>query len=280
MSGTLFVVATPIGNLEDISLRALRVLRDVAVIAAEDTRRAARLLARYEIPTPTVSFHDHNLRARLPRVLARLASGDDVALVSDAGMPGLNDPGRELVAACVEQAIPVDVLPGPNAAVTALVASGFPTSEVVLLGFPPSKGAARRRWLQRLAELDSTVVFYESPRRLLGLLGDLYRMLGERQILVARELTKLHQDFLRGTACEVLAALKERDPKGEITVVIGCLTSDKGPSDPPEPAVLGHEYGQLTKSCGFGRRAAISELSRRHLLSPREVYRLLEAAKG
>lgn len=280
MAGTLFVVATPIGNLEDISLRALRVLRDVAVIAAEDTRRTHRLLAHYQIATPTISVHEHNLRARLPGLLTRLERGDQVALVSDAGMPGISDPGQEVVAACVERGIAVDVLPGPNAALTAVVASGFPTDEVTFVGFPPHKGADRRRWIDRLAAIESTVVAYESPRRLRNLLSELTVSSVDRPIVVGRELTKLHQEILRGTPAQVLSALGQSEPRGEVTVVLCRVTKITPPPEAHQPAVLDLEYGHLTNNEGFSRRAAISELSRRYRLAPRTIYALLEDAKN
>src|SRR5687768_214696 len=198
-AGTLFVVATPIGNLEDITLRALRVLREVAVIAAEDTRRTARLLAHHGIPTPTLSFHEHNTRARVPMLLKKLLAGNDVALVSDAGTPGVSDPGAELVAACVEAGVPVEPVPGASAPLAAAVASGFPLVPISLYGFAPARSKDRALWLQDLRNITHTVVFFEAPHRIRLALRELVDVFGERPIVVARELTKVHQEFLRGT---------------------------------------------------------------------------------
>ena len=177
MAGTLFVVATPIGNLEDITMRALRVLREANVVAAEDTRRTAKLLSHYGIPTPTLSFHAHNSRLRLPQLLDRLDRGDSVALVTDAGTPGISDPGVELVAACRERGIAVDPIPGASAALLAAVASGFPLNSVTILGFPPLKAKDRAAWFEGLARAEQTVVFFESPHRIVSTLSDLGKCL-------------------------------------------------------------------------------------------------------
>jgi len=219
MSGTLYVVATPIGNLEDITLRALRILGEVAVIAAEDTRRTAKLLTHHGIATTTISFHEHNARTRVPQLVARMQRGESVALVSDAGTPGVSDPGRELVEACIEAAIPVDPIPGASAVLAALVASGFPTSPVTFLGFPPYKASDRKRWLSAAAEYDSTLVFFEAPHRIAEVLAEAGQYLGNRPLLVAREITKIHQEFLRGTAPDLAERLN--NPRGEFTIVVG-----------------------------------------------------------
>ena len=180
MSGTLYVVATPIGNLEDITLRALRVLREADVIAAEDTRRTAKLLTHYGIDTPTLSVHEHNMRSRVPQLLDRLHSGAHVALVTDAGVPGVSDPGVELVQACAEAGIPVDPVPGPNAALTAAVASGFPLTPLTILGFPPVRGKARTSWFLGLAQIKHTVTFFEAPHRIAQTLVELSDLLDKR----------------------------------------------------------------------------------------------------
>ncbi len=185
MAGTLFVVATPIGNLEDITMRALRVLRDANLVAAEDTRRTAKLLSHYGISTPTLSFHAHNSRARLPQLLGRLERGDSVALVTDAGTPGISDPGVELVAACRERGIAVDPIPGASAALLAAVASGFPLNSVTILGFPPLKAKDRIAWFAALTQANHTVVFFESPHRVVSTLAELGKCLHERRICVA-----------------------------------------------------------------------------------------------
>jgi len=220
LTGTLYLVGTPIGNLEDISLRALRVLRQSPLIAAEDTRVTGRLLAHYEIQTPLTSYHEYNKLDKLDDLLAHLKD-DDLALVSDAGMPGLSDPGYELVCAAIDHKIPVVPIPGPSAVVNALVVSGLPTDEFVYLGFLPRRPAARRQLLASLAQERRTLVAYESPRRLVGTLEEIQRTLGERPVVVARELTKLYEETLRGTPAELLAHFAERPPKGEITLVLG-----------------------------------------------------------
>src|SRR5688572_26257188 len=203
MPGTLFVVATPIGNLEDITLRALRVLREVPLIAAEDTRRTARLLARHAVSTPTISFHEHNARSRLPRLIARLQRGESVALVTDAGTPGISDPGTELVQACIEAGIGVDPIPGASAPLAAAVASGFPLMPLTIFGFPPHRSKDRSNWFSAVSKTTTTVTFFEAPHRIAETLRTAASILGERPMVVARELTKVHQEFLRGTAADV-----------------------------------------------------------------------------
>lgn len=219
--GTLYVCGTPIGNLEDITARALRVLRDVDLVAAEDTRRTRKLLAHYEIGTRMTSYHEHNELSRTPEILEILESGRDVALVSDAGMPGISDPGRYLIERALSTGIAVVPVPGPSAVLAALVVSGFPADEFTFVGFLPRKGRQRREALDRLAAEDRAVVFYESPHRLARTLSDLHGVIGgDRRVAVARELTKVHEEVVRGTLAEVLALFSSRRVKGEITVVI------------------------------------------------------------
>jgi 16S rRNA (cytidine1402-2'-O)-methyltransferase len=217
--GTLYIVPTPIGNLEDITLRALRVLREVSLIAAEDTRTTGRLLAHFEIATPQISYHEHNKLARLDAVLGALQEGD-VALVSDAGTPGLSDPGYELIRAAIAQGIRVEPLPGPNALLPALVASGLPTDRFLFLGFLPRKSSQRRAALEAVSDLPYTLVLYEAPHRLLDTLADLGEIFGERQVVVARELTKLHEEIWRGTPQGALAHFGSGRLRGEITLVV------------------------------------------------------------
>ena len=278
MSGTLHVVATPIGNLEDITLRALRVLREATIIAAEDTRHTAKLLAHHGISTPTVSFHEHNVRARVPQLVARLTRGESVALVSDAGTPGVSDPGLELVQACIAGGIPVDPLPGPTAVMTALVASGFPMNPVTFLGFPPSKASARSAWLQDLADRHETVVFFEAPHRICALLQAATGYLGTRLLVLGRELTKVHQEFLRGTAADLAERLN--NARGEFTVVVGPRPDVTEARDFPPDHALAEEFRGLTESGDNSRRDAVSALARKYGRPPREVYARLEAAKG
>ncbi len=217
---TLYVVGTPIGNLEDITLRALRILKSVRLIAAEDTRKTRILLERYEIATPLTSYFEHNKLAKLDAVLAALDDGD-VALVSEAGMPGLSDPGYELVRAALARDVPVVSVPGASAAVSALVVSGLPTDQFVFLGFLPRKAGERRAALDAVASERRTLVVYEAPHRIVETLADLLAVLGDRPICVARELTKLHEETVRGSVREALAHFSTHEPRGEFTLVIG-----------------------------------------------------------
>jgi len=217
--GTLYLVSTPIGNLEDITLRALRVLREARMIAAEDTRHTRRLLARYEIATPCIAYHEHNKLARLDDVLMALASGD-VALVSDAGTPAMSDPGFELVGACIAAGFPVVPIPGPSAPIAALVAAGLPTDQFIYLGFLPRKGPDRRALLHSLADMPQTLVCFEAPHRIADALEDMLAILGDRRIVVARELTKLHEEFRRERISQALAHFTAHRPRGEFTLVV------------------------------------------------------------
>jgi 16S rRNA (cytidine1402-2'-O)-methyltransferase len=217
--GTLFLVGTPIGNLEDVTLRALRVLREVSVIAAEDTRTTRKLLTHYDIHTPLTSFHDFSGPAKVRRLIERLADAD-VALVSEAGMPGLSDPGYPLVAAALAHDVPVTTVPGPSAVVSALVLAGLPTHAFHYLGFLPRKQGARRRLLGRVADELDTLVMYESPHRLLAALADVEAVLGSRPVAVARELTKRFEEVVRGPVAEVRAHFERVPPRGEFTIVV------------------------------------------------------------
>ena len=218
--GALYIVPTPIGNLEDITLRALRVLREVALIAAEDTRRTRLLLQHHDIETPLLSYHDHNERQRAAQLLEALAKGD-VALVSDAGTPGIADPGFVALRAALAQGLRVEVLPGPSALTTALVGSGLPTDSFIWLGFLPAKAHARSQLLASLRHERRTLLACESPQRLVATLGAVRDALGERPLVVARELSKLHEEYVRGTVSEALAHFGARAPRGEIMLVIG-----------------------------------------------------------
>jgi 16S rRNA (cytidine1402-2'-O)-methyltransferase len=277
MPGTLFVVATPIGNLEDMTFRAVRILKDAALIAAEDTRRTATLLARHDIRTPATSFHEHNEQRKIPALLAKLASGEPVALVSDAGMPSVSDPGFRLVRAAIEAGIRVEVIPGPSAVTTALVASGFPTSSFTFLGFPPPRGRDRRAWLEALSKEPRTVVFFEAPHRIRPTLEELRPRLGERLIAVARELTKVHEEVIRGTVSVVLGYLTK--PRGEMTVVVAPLEEVPGEATAPDDHAILHEYRQLTEIKELSRRGAIGSIARAAGLPARAVYAAIERAK-
>jgi 16S rRNA (cytidine1402-2'-O)-methyltransferase len=219
--GTLYLVPTPIGNLEDITLRALRILREVQLIAAEDTRTSRVLLSHYEITTPLTSYHEHNKLTKLDAIFEVLSSGD-VALISDAGTPGISDPGYELVQAALERGIRIEPLPGANAVTTALIASGLPTDRFTYLGFLPRKQMVA--FWQAFERDPNTLIAYESPNRLVDALEALHTALGDRPVCVARELTKKFEEFVRGTASEVLAHFQEQPPRGEITLIVGGAT--------------------------------------------------------
>src|SRR5262245_33806574 len=218
MPGTLFVVATPIGNLEDITTRALRILRDVALIAAEDTRRTAHLLARYSIHTPTTSLHKHNEHRKSSVLVERLMRGDNVALVSDAGTPVVSDPGQHFIRTAVGAGIRVEAIPGPSAIMAALAASGLAADTFTFLGFPPTRATDRAAWFERLSQTHGTVVFFESPHRIRPTLEELLARVGDRPSVVCRELTKAHETLVRGPISEVMKAPNQS--QGELTVVL------------------------------------------------------------
>ncbi len=221
MSGKLYVVATPIGNLEDITLRALRVLKAVALIAAEDTRHTKKLLARYEIETPLISFHEHSPPARLREIIQRLKAGEDVALVTDAGTPAISDPGAALVQAAHEAGIPVVPVPGASAVTAALSAAGFPAQRFRFEGFPPRKAGARQRFFESLKEEEAPVVLFESPHRLLKTLQSAFEVLGDRRVTICREMTKQFEEIFHGTLSEAIDHWQKHPPRGEFVIVIG-----------------------------------------------------------
>ncbi len=278
MPGTLYLVGTPIGNLEDASPRALRTLGLVDVIAAEDTRHTRKLLNHFGIATPLVSFHAHSAPPVLKGILARLAHGRSVALVTDAGMPGISDPGAELVTAAREAGATVDVIPGPSALTTALSVSGFAGSPAAFVGFPPRTEVARRRLFRKVASWGCVVVMFESPTRVNRCLSEVYECFGNRQIMVARELTKLHQSIETGLASDL--ANREFPARGEYVLVIDQNSNGLDvPAGAPDGRMVRIDFDELTKSSGFGRRDAVSELADRYGISSREVYGLLESTK-
>ena len=278
MSGTLYVVATPIGNLEDVTLRALRVLREVDLIAVEDTRRTARLLSHHGISTRTISFHAHNTRSRVPQLITRLQTGSSLAVVTDAGTPGISDPGLELVQAAIANGIAVDPVPGASAPLTALVASGFPMVPFTVFGFPPSRSQARISWLEMVCATEHAFSFFEAPHRIKATLTEGAQFLGERQIVVAREITKVHQEFMRGTSSEVLDRLAE--PRGEFTLIVGPLLKLRHDNrlSASDDAVA-REFLRLTESCGASRREAVRSVAQSSGRSSKDVYSAIERAK-
>ena len=265
---TLYLVATPIGNLEDVTLRALRILREVALIAAEDTRTTRKLLAHHGIKAQLTSYHEHNKAQKIPHILSALQQGD-VALVSEAGMPAVSDPGVDLVAAAVAADIAVVAVPGPSAVVTALAVSGLPTRQFTFVGFLPRRRGERRRLLSNLAALPDTIVALEPPHRLLPSLADLLEVLGDRRIAVCRELTKLHEEVFRGRISEALAHFGE--PRGEFTLVIeGAVVQEVAP---PDEEAIRSELRRLRQQ-GLGARRAVDEVALRFGLPRRQAYRL------
>ena len=266
---TLYVVATPIGNLEDITVRALRVLREVELVAAEDTRVTRRLLARYEIDTPLTSYREHNAAKKSPELLETLASGSDIALVSDAGTPALNDPGAELVAGAAAAGFDVVAVPGASAPAAAVSVAGMPMDGFVFLGFMPRRRRDRLSLLESEADTTRPLLAFETPHRLRAALADLLAALGDRRVVVARELTKLHEEVFRGTLSEAVDRFEE--PKGEVTLVIeGAPDGAPGPSDRDEAVKL---LARLREG-GMRARAAVDLAAEQTGLPRRDVYRL------
>ena len=262
----LYVVATPIGNLEDISLRALRTLREVKLIAAEDTRKTRRLLTTYDIKTPVTSYHEHNKWTKLGYILNRL-EGEDVALVSNAGMPGISDPGYELIVAANQRGISVVPIPGPSVVITALVISGLPTDRFSYIGFLPRKVGARRRLLESIADEQGTIVALESPHRLLAALNDILLVLGDRRVAVCRELTKIYEEVFRGTISQAIEHFTE--PRGEFTLVI------EGKKERDKPQLTEDIERQLhhMRLSGVAAKEAIAKVAGETGLSKKELYR-------
>ena len=271
MSGILYLIATPIGNLEDITYRAARILSEVSAIACEDTRQSHKLLEHLGIRKPLLSCHEHNERARADEIAGRLVHGDSIALISDAGSPLVSDPGYRVVEAALEAGMTVVPIPGPSALITALMASGLATDAFYFGGFLPPKATQRRKVLESLAELDATLIFYESPHRILESLAEIADVLGERRTVVARELTKLHEEFLRGTAAEIAATLAGRPSvKGEITLLIA-----KADVQVEDTTPIPESVAQLL-AAGVPRMDAMKAVARRRGVSKRDVYKAME----
>lgn len=270
MSGTLYVVATPIGNLDDVSARALEVLGHVSLIACEDTRVTSRLLKRYGIQTPMVSYHEHNERRRAPQLVNKLTAGQDVALVSDAGTPAVSDPGYRLVHEARQSGVPVRTVPGPSAVIAALAVSGLPTSSFCFLGFLPAKAGARRKTLERLAETPHTTVLFESARRIPRLLRDLADRLGARPAFLGREMTKLHEEHRCGTLDELAAWATTTTLRGELTLVVS--PGERSSSNALSAGEMLSRYRRKAALCR-SRREAIKELARELGRPSRQIYR-------
>ena len=279
MSGTLYVVATPIGNLEDISFRALRVLWEVDLIAAEDTRRTAKLLQHYSIRTPTTSFHAHNEKRKQALLLNKLNKNQSIALVSDAGTPTISDPGALIVDAATESGIRVEVIPGPSAVITAISASGLLSGAFTFVGFPPSRLKDRISWLNELEKDDRAIVFFESPHRIRTTLEQMQHIMSDRNIVIAREMTKIHEELVKGPISEVLSSLKAK-VKGEITVVISPRSKSLKKNSPPTTEQIWKEFRHLTEQIGLGKRASISRIAKSYNMKSRDIYSAIVRAKS
>ena len=278
MAGTLFVVATPIGNLEDITMRALRVLREVSLIAAEDTRRTAHLLSRYGITTKTTSLHEHNERARSGGLVARLLAGESIAIVSDAGTPAISDPGATLVQEARSAGVRVEPIPGPSAITALLSVAGVELERFAFLGFPPTRSKDRKQWLESLASLQVPAVFYEAPHRIVQTLTDVMNSVGDIKVLVGRELTKAHETLANGPISVVLASV---EPRGEFVIMAFLANRPNIDMTPvaPSDSEIAAELGVLTENKTMSRRMAISAIAKRHHLSAKVVYSAVERHK-
>ena len=261
----LYVVATPIGNLEDISLRAIRILREVKLIAAEDTRKTKRLLSTYDIKTPLTSYHEYNKWTKLEGILNYVEDGD-VALVSNAGMPGMSDPGYELIIAANQRDIPVIPIPGPSVVTTALVISGLPTDRFLYLGFLPRKSSARRSFLESVAKETGTIIVFESPQRVLATLNDILLVLGDRRVAICRELTKIHEEVFRGKVRQAIEHFTQ--PRGEFTLVIEGNREENKPQLTPD---IEQQLYQMRQS-GSTAKEAIAQVASQTGVSKKELY--------
>jgi len=272
--GILYLVATPIGNLEDISMRALRILKEADLIACEDTRHTAKLLTHYGIRTPSRSYHKFNEESRARQLVQMLREGKNIALVSDSGTPLVSDPGYEIVSACRREGIRVVPIPGPSAAIAALTASGLPSDSFYFAGFLPSKGSLRKRRLEELARIPATLILYEAPHRLISSLQDMLAALGPRQAALARELTKMHEEVLRGTLSELLDILQARDRiQGEITLVIE--RGEAAPAPAPYPESLRQHLEEVMQRTGMPRNEALKSVAKERGITRKEAYNAL-----
>jgi 16S rRNA (cytidine1402-2'-O)-methyltransferase len=279
MPGTLYLVATPIGNLADISHRALQVLRDVALVACEDTRHTRKLLQHYGIDAKTVSYHEHNEQQRARELIELLKEGSDIAIVSDAGTPAISDPGFRLVRAAIDSGISVVPVPGPSALISALIAAGLPTDEFFFGGFLPARSSARRARLSELRAVPGTLIFYEAPHRLAASLRDAYEVLGEREAVVARELTKLHEEIRRGRLSELVEHYAQVEPRGEIVLLIDRTVLDQVAAAESSTISVSQLVARFEAE-GLDRRAALKKAARELGLSRAEAYRRLLTERG
>jgi len=279
MTSTLYIVATPIGNLEDITLRALRVLKEVDLIACEDTRHTRKLLAHYQISKPTVSYHEHNERERSAELIKKLEAGLNIALVSDAGTPLISDPGFRIVREAIDRSILVVPIPGPSALIAAVSASGLPSGAFAFFGFLPARRAARRARLEELAEIKSTVVFYEAPHRIKETIAYASEVFGNRECVVARELTKLHEEFVRGSLSQL--ELPEGAARGEIVLLIGPPIQGRATQSAGEQmSSMSGDIERLMSAEGLDQKSALKRIARERGISKSDAYRLMIAERG
>jgi 16S rRNA (cytidine1402-2'-O)-methyltransferase len=268
----LYLVATPIGNLEDITLRALRILKEVDQVACEDTRHTQKLLSHYSIEKPLVSYHEHNELTRAPKLVVAMEEGAQIALVSDAGVPLVSDPGYRLVTLCLRHRIPVIPIPGPSALLAALSASGLPNDEFLFAGFLPARSGERRRALERLRIEDRTIIFYEAPHRIEETLVDAHEILGNRPACIAREVTKLHEEFRRGSLAELAASLSEKPARGEITLLIGPVSAEERSAQRDTSQSLAERVDELIRQAKLDRKEALKLAARERGLTKRAAY--------
>jgi 16S rRNA (cytidine1402-2'-O)-methyltransferase len=277
-SGTLYLVATPIGNLEDLSLRALRVLREVDRIACEDTRQTQKLLRHHQIATPTFSFHRYNEHRVVTRAIQGLLAGEDLALVTDGGTPSISDPGFMLAREATAKGIRVIPIPGASAPLSALVASGLPADRFLFTGFLPHRSGERRRFLAALQDREETLILFDSPRRVGQSLQEMAEILGERRACLCREMTKIHEEFRRGSLSELAAEILRSPVKGEVTLVVGGACASRETAG--DPANLRREVERAMEQEGLSRRDAAREIARRFGIARREVYRIARPEEG
>ena len=277
MPGTLYLVATPIGNLEDITLRALRILGEVDIIACEDTRHTRKLLSHYKISKPLLSYHEHNERERAGELIERLLAGMNVALVSDAGMPLISDPGYSIVSEAARAEVPVVPVPGPSAGIAALAASGLATSEFVFAGFLPPRSARRKQRLKDFASTAGTLVLYEAPHRIKECIDDAREILGDRPSALARELTKIHEEIIRGRLSEIGALMKEREPRGEYVLLIGARPLSEPAEETTETGsrTITEQVRAVMDAQGIDQKAALKQVAKQRGITRREAYRQL-----
>src|ERR1700686_4451180 len=278
--GCLYLVGTPIGNLEDITLRALRILKEVDLIACEDTRHTQKLLSHYNISKTLVSYHEHNEMTRSPELLIKLEDGAKIALVSDAGMPLVSDPGYRLVTLCVRHKIPVVPVPGPSAILAALAGSGLPSEEFLFVGFLPQRSGERRRMLERLRIEERTIILYEAPHRIAESIADAREILGDRPACIAREVTKLHEEFLRGKLSQLEESLEERPARGEITLVVGPPEASEVSGQADTSQSLSDRIEELIRQAKLDRKEALKLAAKERGISRRAAYDQLVESKA